>query len=60
VALTLSDPFCVERHRDEFRALVEPTSDVTVRNEMEICRSSGNEFDDAVRPGARRLAGSRR
>ncbi|HZP36814.1 MAG TPA: adenosine kinase [Methylomirabilota bacterium] len=37
VALTLSDPFCVERHRAEFRALVENHVDILFANELEIC-----------------------
>jgi sugar/nucleoside kinase (ribokinase family) len=36
VALTLSDSFCVERHRDEFRALVDGEVDVLFANEMEL------------------------
>jgi sugar/nucleoside kinase (ribokinase family) len=44
VALTLSDPFCVERHRLEFRALVEHEIDVLFANETEIC--SLYEVDD--------------
>jgi sugar/nucleoside kinase (ribokinase family) len=36
VALTLSDPFCVERHREEFRALVENDVDILFANEHEI------------------------
>jgi sugar/nucleoside kinase (ribokinase family) len=36
VALTLSDPFCVDRHREEFRALVEGEVDVLFANEAEI------------------------
>lgn len=44
VALTLSDPFCVDRHRDEFRALVEHEVDVVFANELEIC--SLYEVDD--------------
>jgi sugar/nucleoside kinase (ribokinase family) len=36
VALTLSDPFCVERHRDEFRQLVDGPVDVLFANEHEI------------------------
>ncbi len=35
VALTLSDPFCVERHRDEFRQLVADHVDVLFANEEE-------------------------
>jgi len=36
VALTLSDPFCVERHREEFRDLVDRHVDVLFANEEEI------------------------
>ncbi|MGI8329195.1 adenosine kinase [Actinomadura scrupuli] len=36
VALTLSDTFCVERHRDEFRALVDDDVDILFANENEI------------------------
>lgn len=36
VALSLSDPFCVDRHRDEFRDLVENHVDVLFANEEEI------------------------
>lgn len=36
VALTLSDTFCVERHREEFRALVENDVDILFANEDEI------------------------
>ncbi|HYV58706.1 MAG TPA: adenosine kinase, partial [Acidimicrobiia bacterium] len=37
VAFTLSDPFCVDRHRDEFRSLVADEIDVLFGNEAEIC-----------------------
>jgi len=36
VALTLSDPFCVERHRDEFLALVESGVGVLFANDVEL------------------------
>jgi sugar/nucleoside kinase (ribokinase family) len=36
VSFTLSDPFCVERHRDEFRALVDGEVDVLFANQVEI------------------------
>ena len=36
-ALTLSDPFCVDRHRAEFRELVDGHIDVLFANEQEIC-----------------------
>jgi sugar/nucleoside kinase (ribokinase family) len=37
VALSLSDPFCVERHRAAFRELVEGHIDILFANEIEIC-----------------------
>jgi sugar/nucleoside kinase (ribokinase family) len=36
VALTLSDSFCVERYRDEFRALVAGGVDIVFANEAEL------------------------
>ena len=49
VAITLSDSFCVDRHRDEFRALVEAHIDILFANEDEI-RSlyELDRFDDAM------------
>ena len=37
VALSLSDPFCVARHRDSFRELVDGAVDILFANEAEIC-----------------------
>lgn len=49
VALTLSDPFCVDRHRAEFRSLVEGEIDVLFANEAEICSLyEVEEFDAAL------------
>ncbi|MGI9540007.1 MAG: adenosine kinase [Miltoncostaeaceae bacterium] len=49
VALTLSDPFCVERHRDEFVELVDGDVDVLFANEQEILSlTQAATFDDAV------------
>ena len=49
VALTLSDPFCVERHRAEFRTLVERDIDVLFANEAEICSLyEVDQFDAAL------------
>jgi sugar/nucleoside kinase (ribokinase family) len=49
VALTLSDPFCVERHRADFRDLVEHQIDVLFANEQEICSLyEVDDFDDAA------------
>ena len=36
VALSLSDPFCVERHREEFRDLVQHHVDILFANELEV------------------------
>lgn len=36
VALSLSDPFCVDRHRDDFRELVKHGADIVFANEKEI------------------------
>jgi sugar/nucleoside kinase (ribokinase family) len=44
VAFTLSDPFCVDRHREEFRTLVADEIDILFGNEAEIC--SLYEVDD--------------
>lgn len=49
VALSLSDPFCVDRHRAEFRDLVDGHVDLLFANEVEICSLFEVEsFDDAV------------
>ena len=49
VALSLSDPFCVDRYRDEFRDLVEQHIDVVFANEDEICSLyQADTFDDAL------------
>jgi sugar/nucleoside kinase (ribokinase family) len=37
VALSLSDPFCVGRHRDAFRELVAGEIDILFANEAEVC-----------------------
>jgi sugar/nucleoside kinase (ribokinase family) len=37
VALTLSDPYCVDRHRPAFRELVGREVDILFANELEIC-----------------------
>lgn len=36
VAVTLSDPFCVDRHRDAFRMMVREGTDLLVANEHEL------------------------
>jgi fructokinase len=37
VAITLSDPFCVARHREAFLAFVREEADILFANEAEIC-----------------------
>ncbi|MGH7388427.1 MAG: adenosine kinase [Candidatus Rokuibacteriota bacterium] len=55
VALTLSDPFCVDRHRGAFRALVDRYVDVLFANEAEICSLyETDDFDAALRQVRRR------
>jgi sugar/nucleoside kinase (ribokinase family) len=47
-ALSLSDPFCVDRHRDGFRKLIAGGIDILFANEAEICSLyQQNEFSDA-------------
>jgi sugar/nucleoside kinase (ribokinase family) len=49
VALTLSDPFCVDRHRSDFLRLVEGHVDILFANEEEIKSLFMQEnFDDAI------------
>ena len=48
VSLTLSDSFCVERYRDEFRALVEGHVDILFANESEIGALYRSDFDQAL------------
>lgn len=49
VSLTLSDSFCVDRHRDDFRALVTDEIDVLFANEDELMSLyETSNFDDAI------------
>ncbi|MGE0254836.1 MAG: adenosine kinase [Alphaproteobacteria bacterium] len=49
VALSLSDPFCVDRHRDSFRELVAGHVDILFANESEILSLYQVEsFDEAL------------
>ncbi len=49
VALSLSDPFCVDRYREEFRSFVEHHVDVLFANELEIMSLyEVPRFDDAL------------
>ena len=53
ISLSLSDPFCVDRHRDEFRELIEEHVDILFSNEEEILSlyetSNFNKAIDYVR-----------
>jgi sugar/nucleoside kinase (ribokinase family) len=50
VSLTLSDPFCVGRHRKAFLDLVEHHVDILFANDAEICAlyEVGDDFDAAL------------
>jgi len=49
VAFTLSDGFCVDRHRDAFLELVSNDVDILFANEVEICSLyETSDFDEAV------------
>lgn len=49
LSLTLSDSFCVHRHRDDFKALIQDHVDILFANEEELKALTEREsFDDAV------------
>ncbi len=49
VALTLSDPFCVDRHRDDFLGFVESKTDILFANEAEIMSLYQTQtFEEAI------------
>jgi sugar/nucleoside kinase (ribokinase family) len=47
VSLTLSDSFCVDRHRPEWLQLVKEEVDILFANEDEICSLYESDFDQA-------------
>lgn len=53
VALSLSDPFCVGRHRTAFRELVEGEADILFANEAEICSLYETDNFDAAAAAVR-------
>jgi len=55
VSLSLSDPFCVDRHRQEFRELVRDHVDILFANEAEICSLWQTESFDAALQATRGL-----
>jgi sugar/nucleoside kinase (ribokinase family) len=48
VALSLSDPFCVERHRDSFMTLIKEHVDLVFANEAEITALYQTDLDQAI------------
>jgi fructokinase len=53
-ALSLSDPFCVDRHRDGFRRLIAEGIDILFANEAEVCSLyQCEDFADAAQAAAR-------
>jgi sugar/nucleoside kinase (ribokinase family) len=55
VSLTLSDPFCVDRHREAFLDLVDHHVDVLFANEAEVCSLyQVADFDAALQEVRRR------
>ena len=57
VALSLSDAFCVDRHRAAFRALVAGHVDILFANETEVCSLyEENTFEAAARHAGRDVA----
>lgn len=57
VALTLSDPFCVERHRDAFRRMIAEDVDLLFANRAEILSMyRTDDFEAALERGAEDVA----
>jgi len=52
-AITLSDAFCVDRHRDSFLELIRKQVDIVFANEAEICSLYQTSDFDAAREAAR-------
>ena len=52
-ALSLSDAFCVDRHRDGFRRLIKAGIDILFANEAELCSLyQRNDFSEAAQDAA--------
>lgn len=49
VAFSLADGFCVERHYDDFRALLSAHVDIVLANETEILALCGTDAPDSVK-----------
>lgn len=55
VSLTLSDPFCVDRHRDAFRQMIREDLDLLFANRAEIVSMYGGTFEEAMAAAAAEL-----
>ncbi len=55
MAITLSDPFCVERYRDEFLAMLGKEVDIVFANEAEITALYQTDFDSAIAKVAKQV-----
>ncbi len=57
VSVTLSDPFCVERHRDAFRRMIRDDIDLLFANRAEILSMyQTDDFDAALKSAAAEVA----
>jgi sugar/nucleoside kinase (ribokinase family) len=52
VSLTLSDPFCVERHRDAFRRMIREDVDLLFANRAELMSMYQTDFATAMQAAA--------
>ncbi len=56
-SITLSDPFCVERHRDAFHELIEHGIDIVFSNEAELVAYTQKETAEEAREHVREAGG---
>lgn len=56
VSLTLSDPFCVERHRDAFRKMIREDVDLLFANRAELMSMYQCDFPAAMQAAAAEVA----
>lgn len=56
VSLTLSDPFCVERHRDAFRKMIREDVDLLFANRAELMSMYQCDFPEAMRAASAEVA----
>ncbi len=52
VSITLSDPFCIDRHRDAFAKMLREDVDLLFANRSEILSMYAGEFDEAINRAA--------